>query len=111
MDLNLLERFTEILKPIATEDKEYYYLREDLFTTEDNFTQNISVLLESTAQQQLKDGRKTIQDFYEAVLDTTDKIGSPLLSEVREMLKGKVFFDKDYCYLQNISANKTLFEV
>lgn len=110
MDLNLLNRFAEILKPIATEDKEYYYLREDLFTAEKNSVPNISVLLESTAQQQLKDGRKTIQDFYEAILDTTDKIGSPLLSEVREILKGKVFFDKDYCYLQNTSANKTLFE-
>ena len=110
MDLNLIELFEDIVKPIATEDKEYYYLREDLIDLKEIEKNNIAELIKNTALEELKNGKRTIQDFYGLILEKTDKIGSPLLSEVKETLKGKVFFDKDYCYLQDISKNKTLFD-
>lgn len=110
MDLNFFERFDEIIKPIATEDKEYYYLRNDLFTAQISESRSIMDLVQSAAQERLKNGKETVHSFYESILESTDQIGSPLLSEVKEILKGRVLFEKEYCYLQDTSLNKTLFE-
>src|SRR3989344_6148377 len=110
MDLNLLGKIDDIVKPIATEDKEYYYLREELVDKEQTEIFNIENTIMNIAEKQLRDGKQSIQDLYEKILEATDQIGSPLLSETKEILKGKVFFDKNYCYLQEINRTKTLFD-
>lgn len=110
MDLNLVEKIDEIIKPLATEDKEYYYLREELSDPIQLQKHNINSIIENIAQEELRNGKQTTEYLYGTILEATDQIGSPLLSEVKETLKGKVFFDKDYCYLQGIITNKSLFD-
>ena len=111
MDLNLLESIDDIVKPLATEDKEYYYLRTELSDPIQLQENNINLIIESIAQEQLRNGKQATGPFYESILEATDQIGSPLLSEVKEILKGKVFFDKDYCYLQEMNTNRNLFDL
>lgn len=110
MDLNLLEKIDDITKPIATEDKEYYYLREELTEQDQMDAHSINKKITDVAESQLRNGKKTVQDFYEKILEATDSIGSPLLSEIKMILNGKVLFDKEYCYLQETSETKTLFD-
>ena len=110
MDLTLIEKIDEIIKPLATEDKEYYYLREELSNPILLKESSIDSIIEKIVQEQLRNGKQSTEHLYEAILEATDQIGSPLLSEVKETLKGKVFFEKDYCYLQGMNTNKTLFD-
>ncbi len=109
MDLQLLEKFEEIIKPIATEDREYYYLRPELHDENILHEHSIDKVITHIAETELSDGKKTIQNFYEKVLEGTDNIGSPLLSEVKSILNGKVLFDKNFCFLQVLNETKTLF--
>ena len=85
-------------------------MREELVDKEQTEIFNIENTIMNIAEKQLRDGKQSIQDLYEKILEATDQIGSPLLSETKEILKGKVFFDKNYCYLQEINRTKTLFD-
>ena len=110
MDLNLLEKLDEAVKPIATEDKEFYYLRRELLDPVQLQMSSVDSIIEDIAQQQLRNGRQTTEYLYETILEATDQIGSPLLSEVKEILKDIVFFEKDYCYLRGTNTSRSLFD-
>lgn len=98
-DIGLLERFDEILKPICTEDKNYYYLRDELLDEcEPQYA--LETIVTYAAEKSLGKGKLAIKDFYEIILEETSEVGSPLLGEVKKMLEGRVFFDKNFAYLQ-----------
>jgi len=107
MDLALIEQFDDVVKPVATSDKEFFYLRDELFDQKQAKKLDVNSLIQTTAYEQLRKGKKTIRELYAAVLEATDAVGSPLLVEVKDILKDNVLFEKEYCYLQKES--KTLF--
>ncbi len=103
-DTRLLTQFDDILKPVSTEDKDYYYLRDELkeeFAPE-LFIENIVIM---TAESALSEGKMEIKNFYEIILEKTSDIGSPLLGEVKKILEGKVLFEKKHAYLQRKTEN------
>lgn len=109
MDLDFLSRIEEAITPIATKEGDYYKLRPELQMPGLSEKFNLHKIILSVAFEQLNNGRKTIQELYEAVIEKTDELGSPPISEVKQILKNKVLFDQDYCYLQNIDQQLALF--
>jgi len=108
MNTGFLDRFEEILKPVTTQDGEYYHLRAEL-SDEKNDASSVEQLVKNIAESSLRDGRKTLKELYEDILEGTSEIGSPLLNEVKTMLSGIVLFDKDFSYLQRAHQNGSLF--
>jgi hypothetical protein len=112
IDFNVLDNLNDALIPIAYEDKEYFYLRDELKDNNLLEKYNIEKRLKEISISSLKQGKKTIREFYEIILENTEDIGSPPLPEVRLLLSGIVLFDKQYCYLQNtdLTRQMALFE-
>lgn len=107
MDTDFLDRFDEIITPIASRGSEHYELRDTLIDSEK--TPRIEDVVVTTAENCLKDGKRSFKDLYETILDKTSDVGSPSANEVRTMLNGVVFFDKNYAYLQRMGRTATLF--
>lgn len=93
----------DAIKPIATSDKEYFYIRPECI---DNKVISLKQILIDTAQETLIKGKQTIESFYKEILKNTTEIGTPPLQEVKFLLNGYVLFDKEYCYLQTTQENQ-----
>lgn len=93
---NLLE---ESILPVATSDKEYFYLRPECINEKDKIV-SIKEILINVAKENLTNQKFLIEDFYEKIIQKTEYIGVPPMQEVKYLLNGIVFFEKDFCYLQ-----------
>lgn len=99
LPVDFVEKIDDAIKPIAAREDNSYVLRDDANRKRSH--PRLEDLLKSIAIRELSNDKKSIRDFYEAVLAHTDSIGSPPISEVRNMLDGTVFFEGEYCYLQS----------
>lgn len=107
MDLDFLSKIEEAIIPIATKkDNGYYLLRDELNDKRLNKQYNLKNIVESVASDQLQNGKKSMEDLYRIITEETEIIGSPPVSEVKIILKNLVYFDKNYCYLQNNSESQ-----
>ncbi len=108
MNTLTLGKINEVIIPIATSDKDYYQLRDEFLGEIEN-AKKIEEYVANVAVDLLRDGKKSIKELYEAILESTFDIGSPSLGEVKNLLKHTVLFDKNYAYLQRITRTSTLF--
>ena len=99
LDLELFERIDDITKPVAVIDGDQYILRDSLFNKKILEEKNLQNILIMTANKKLANDKKTIDQFYMDILEATDRIGSPPLTEIKLLLQNNVYFDKQFCYL------------
>lgn len=93
----------EAIKPIATEDKEYFYIRPECT---DKTVVPLTQILVKIAQKTLIDGKQTSEKLYRDIFINTLDIGTPPIQEIKYLLNGYVLFEKDYCYLQTIKDSQ-----
>lgn len=106
--IDFIEKIEDAVKPIATREGNFYVSRESV--AEAGSHPRLRDILKSIAVKELSGDKKSIRDFYEVVLANTDNIGSPPVSEVKTILAGMVFFEEEYCYLQNKIHQQPLFQ-
>lgn len=93
----------DAIKPIATKDKEYFYVRPEC---KDNTIKPLKQILIDTAQKTLMSGKQTIEVLFKEISRNTTEIGTPPIQEIKFLLNGYVFFDNKYCYLQTTNENQ-----
>jgi len=108
LDINLIEKIDDAIKPIASREGNHYVLRKGIDKKGEQ--PRLEDLLKSIAIKELSKNKKNIRDFYEVVLARTDSIGSPPISEMKSILNGTVFFEGEYCYLQSSASQPPLFQ-
>jgi adenine-specific DNA methylase len=108
LPIDFIEKIEDAIKPIAVREGNHYLLRKEASEGEKYI--RLEDILKSVATKELSKDKKSIQDFYEVILAHTDHIGSPQVSEMRDLLKGIVLFDGEYCYLQRKLSQAPLFQ-
>jgi 16S rRNA G966 N2-methylase RsmD len=103
MDISLIDKIHDAIIPIAVKEGDHYRLRDELVGHALFERYDIVNLIKTIAISELKNGKKTIQEFYERVLEQTDDLGAPPLSDVKFILSGSVHFDGEFCYLQELN--------
>lgn len=100
LPIDLIEKIEDAVMPIALKEENYYIIRDEIKINSDSGN-TIDSILKEIAISELSTEKRSIKDFYEMVLAKTDEFGGVQIAEVKTLLKGLVFFEGEFCYLQD----------